>query len=312
MSNWRFARQYPRILPPCLAGSLLFVLLGARAWDVLSVRTIFVLSTIALLFLAFPAAARLSSPHERTLATALFGGAVLLQALPELLHPQGTSLYEFGWRTSVVMSGWGFILSLIPLQREDTFVTPFVDRNRGRLLLLLAALLGALTGIHFAIRDRYAIVVDEVLYLLQGKLLLEPGYTRAIESSLAPFFVTSQSYVLNGRLNGQYPPGWPLFLALFDELGLRWFAPVGGGCSQLPSSTCWANGFDPPRSAFSPRRFSQRVTGSSSVHRPTTRIPSRWHSDWPPRGTWSWRKGRPPVADSGGGPGRGSSSGRRW
>jgi len=124
------------------------------------------------------------------------------------------------------MSGWSFILSLIPLQREDTSGTPSRDRNTERLFLLLIALFVALTGIHFAIRDRYAVVVDEVLYLLQGKLLLEPGYTRAIDSSVTPFFVTRQSYVLDGRLNGQYPPGWPLFLALFEELGLRWFTPI--------------------------------------------------------------------------------------
>ncbi len=226
MSNFGFARQCSRILSPCLTGTLLFVLVGAHVWGVLPVKAIFLLSAIVLLRLAFQAAPRLSSKRERTIATALFTGAVLLQALPEVLHARATSLYEFGWRTSVAMSGWSFILSLIPLQREDTTGTPSGDRNTERLFLLLIALFVALTGIHFAIRDRYAVVVDEVLYLLQGKLLLEPAYTRAIDPSVASFFVTRQSYVLDGRLNGQYPPGWPLFLALFEALGLRWFTPI--------------------------------------------------------------------------------------
>jgi len=217
------------VLSPWLAGALLFAVVSTHAFDLLPERITFGLSAMMLFLFAWQAAPWLATGRERIACIGSFLGAVLLQALPEILRPSASSAYEFAWRTNLVMSGWSFVLSLIPLQTNATPSVPSRNHNWFSPALLISATFAALAGVHFAVRGRFAIVIDEVLYLLQSTLLREPGYTRAIDPPLAPFFLTRQSYLLQGRLNGQYPPGWPLFLCFFKQLGLRWLAPVCAG-----------------------------------------------------------------------------------
>jgi hypothetical protein len=173
--------------------------------------------------LATGALTRLTANQKKT-ALALVVFSLLLQALPEILRPTKLSYYEFSWRANVVLWGWFFIFSLVISSLRPS--PPGAgEHNRRNLILLLCLTFVALVCAHFAIRNRYAAIPDEIAYLLQAKSLSSPGFTRPLDLGLSPFFLFPNSYVLHGRLNGMYPPGWPLVLSLFDHLGLRWFAP---------------------------------------------------------------------------------------
>ncbi|MFL5576696.1 MAG: hypothetical protein ACJ79S_12085, partial [Gemmatimonadaceae bacterium] len=73
---------------------------------------------------------------------------------------------------------------------------------------------------------RYAGPGDDVLYLLQSRLLGEPGFVRRLDPALARFFAVRQTAVVDGRLFTQYPPGWPAALALLHALGAGWWSGV--------------------------------------------------------------------------------------
>ena len=208
---------------PWAIGPLVLGLAAAQSGAVLHIRTLLCVNVVILAALATGALRRFTANQKKT-ALALIAFSLLLQALPEILRPTKVSYYEFGWRANLVLWGWIFIFSLVISSIRPS--PPGVgERNRRNLILLLCLAFVALVCAHFAIRNRYAAIPDEIAYLLQAKSLSSPGFTRPVDLGLRPFYLFPTSYVLNGRLNGMYPPGWPLVLSLFDHLGLRWFAP---------------------------------------------------------------------------------------
>ena len=208
---------------PWAIGPLVLGLAAAQSGGVLRVRTLLCVNVVILAALATGALTRLTANQKKT-ALALVALSLLLQALPEILRPTKLSYYEFSWRANLVLWGWVFIFSLV-ISSIRPSPPGAGQRNRRNLILLLCLAFVALVCAHFAIRNRYAAIPDEIAYLLQAKSLSSPGFTRPLDLGLSPFFLFPNSYVLHGRLNGMYPPGWPLVLSLFDHLGLRWFAP---------------------------------------------------------------------------------------
>jgi len=126
--------------------------------------------------------------------------------------------------------GWGVFCSL-PLApaRGSRDAEPRGDAARYLALAVLA--LAACSSLAFMALDtgRGVIVMDESLYLLQSSLMREPGFARPIDESLRPFFAVQQAVIDRGRLYTQFPPGWPTLLALFDAVGLRWWAGIASG-----------------------------------------------------------------------------------
>src|ERR1700683_4023775 len=99
--------------------------------------------------------------NQKKTALALIAFSLLLQALPEILRPTKVSYYEFGWRANLVLWGWIFIFSLVISSIRPS--PPGVgERNRRNLILLLCLAFVALVCAHFAIRNRYAAIPDEI------------------------------------------------------------------------------------------------------------------------------------------------------
>ena len=79
---------------------------------------------------------------------------------------------------------------------------------------------------HWWVRRDYVAFHDELLYLLQGSLMHEPGFARPGDESLSPFFRINLTISDSGRLYTHFPPGQPAILAAFDAVGLRWWTGV--------------------------------------------------------------------------------------
>ncbi len=80
--------------------------------------------------------------------------------------------------------------------------------------LLLVVLMRAL------LFERFALSIDQNLYLFQAATILHDARGLQIPADLQPLLGIRQSYFRAGFLNGQYPPGWPAVLALFRAIGL--------------------------------------------------------------------------------------------
>jgi hypothetical protein len=214
------------IFTPWLAGTLMFFALAAghQLPGTLRARgTLLASLFIAALFGAV--AARRFNSSERRLIAELFAASVLLQALPEIVHPTAKSLYDFAWRASLVVLGWTFAFSLFLIPPGTASRLPVVHPKKQLAALIIVSFIG-LSALHWAVRGHYGLIIDEVLYLLQSELVVTPGFTRHLDQWMAPFFAMRQTYMWNGGFNPQYTPGWPILLAAFHRLGLRWFAPV--------------------------------------------------------------------------------------
>ncbi|MFL5574927.1 MAG: glycosyltransferase family 39 protein, partial [Gemmatimonadaceae bacterium] len=159
-------------------------------------------------------------------------GSIALAAAPTLLAPVaeraggGDPVYDVGARLLFVLYGWGATLAALdPARGTPTPGEPPAPRARQ-----VAALVGG-AFVYLALAHaihvwRYAGPGDDVLYLLQSRLLGEPGFVRRLDPALARFFAVRQTAVVDGRLFTQYPPGWPAVLALLYVLGARWWSGV--------------------------------------------------------------------------------------
>lgn len=101
---------------------------------------------------------------------------------------------------------------------------------------LVIATVVVIAIVHWFAVGKRAMVSDEVIYLLQAKWFFMPNYSWHVDADLLPFFSMRKLGVTpSGGLYGQYTPGWPALLALFDAVGLRWWsAPI------LGAITVWA------------------------------------------------------------------------
>jgi hypothetical protein len=211
---------------PLLLIILLFLVATGQTAGILSVRAALLTSLTVMIFIAARMFPKIDGT-DRLRAAGLIGASLAIQVLPELLRPSTALLYEVGWRATLVMLSWSFALSLLSYRQpsSQSASDEHLGGGAGIAMLLIGTFIGLVTA-HQALRSRYAIIVDEVLYLTQSRTLVQPGFTRHLDSFIAPFFLSRQGFVLNDRFSGQYTPGWPLLLALFNIVGLRWFAPI--------------------------------------------------------------------------------------
>jgi len=200
-----------------------FGLIVAHAANIGSTKLLLALAVL-LLFTCVPICVRtVRLRSHRAVLVALFAVSILIQCVPEFFRWDSLSFYEIGWRTVYVLSGWACVLCALrprlwpappgtggcfPIQLRQANITRSCGRVRRALpvLSLLAAATVLLLVAHFAIRERYAIVIDEVVYVFQAHHFSSPGFGMQLSPSLARFFILRQSFYAPNLLLGQYPP----------------------------------------------------------------------------------------------------------
>ncbi|HEX7121468.1 MAG TPA: hypothetical protein VF178_03790, partial [Gemmatimonadaceae bacterium] len=214
-----------RLLWGTVAAAL--IVTGAGEFGVLSSRYVLALAVVTLAAVAASVWPRIRAFPHRPLALSAFALPLLLQAAAWGMVPE-IGLYDIAFRAGQLLFGWGVAVAILRCLAES----PPQPSPPGRaphpawaLGLLLVAVAG-LTVIHWVVVLGRPLVIDEAHYVLQSRLLAEPGFTRSLDPQLAPFFLMRQAYLRDGHLNGQYPPGWPVLLALFDRAHLMWAAGI--------------------------------------------------------------------------------------
>ncbi len=134
---------------------------------------------------------------------------------------RGLDVSALGRRLSVVCTAWTTGLLLLGAEPPGQGRRIGVARKRWTLLcILLVALVGAAASRQIT-AQRYVTIFDENLYLLQSRLFDESGFGRPIVRSEQPFFLIRQTFIRDGRLRTEYPPGWPYLLAVCRRVGLQ-------------------------------------------------------------------------------------------
>lgn len=180
----------------------------------------------AMLAGAYRARRVLLSPAYVVRVPVLMAASVVVAALFPLLDAMQPRNHAVFGSVGPTLMGWAIFLWLLGSREVDT------DRDwlawsppRWALPALLVAALALIATVHwFAVGTR-AIVSDEVVYLLQSDWFWNPDYAWTIDPDLRPFFsMRKLGLTPSGGLYGQYTPGWPAVLALFDLVGLRWWS----------------------------------------------------------------------------------------
>lgn len=155
---------------------------------------------------------------------------------PLMLHLEPRNEAVFG-SVGPTLMGWALFFWLLGT-REDGAGEDWLAwmPPRWALPALLAASVAGIAAVHWFSVGTRAIVSDEVIYLLQSKWIWNHDYAWTIDPALIPFFsMRKLGLTPGGGFYGQYTPGWPAILALFDLVGLRWWSGV-----LLGTGSVWA------------------------------------------------------------------------
>lgn len=183
---------------------------------------------------AVRARAQLLSPAYRLRVPLLLALSVGVAGLFPLLAGMAPRNYAVFGSVAPTLMGWAIFFWILG-SRDDA---PGLDLRawsppRWAVPLLVATSVALLATVHWLAVGSRAIVSDEVIYLLQSEWMWNRGYAWHIDRDLLPFFAMRKLGITpTGGLYGQYTPGWPLVLALFDLVGLRWWSgPLLGAAS---------------------------------------------------------------------------------
>jgi hypothetical protein len=178
----------------------------------------------------------LSSAYRVRVALVLGVSVAIALLFPLLAGTQPRNYAVFGSVAPTLM-GWALAFWILG-SRDDA---PGIDLGaweppRWAVPLLVAASVALIAAVHWLAVGTRAIVSDEVIYLLQSEWMWNRDYAWHLDRDLLPFFAMRKLGITpSGGLYGQYTPGWPLVLALFDLVGLRWWSgPL------LGAATIWA------------------------------------------------------------------------
>lgn len=186
---------------------------------------------------AFRARAQLLSPPYRVRVPVLLALSVAVAGLFPLLAGMAPRNYAVFGSVAPTLMGWALFFWILG-SRERGAGTDLRawEPPRWAVGLLVLASVALIAVVHWLAVGSRAIVSDEVIYLLQSEWMWNRDYAWHIDRDLLPFFAMRKLGITpSGGLYGQYTPGWPLVLALFDLLGLRWWSgPL------LGAVTIWA------------------------------------------------------------------------
>lgn len=220
-------------LPAVVVGSVI-ELLPTRG---LTLESLAALLLAALLAGAYRARAHLVSPPYRTRVPLLMAASVGVAAVFPLLAGMAPRNYAIFGAAAPTLMGWALFFWLLGWRDE----TGGIDLGawqppRWAVPALVATSVALIATVHwFAVGTR-AIVSDEVIYLLQSEWMWHRDHAWHVDRDLLPFFAMRKLGITpSGGLYGQYTPGWPLVLALFDLVGLRWWSGA-----LLGAASVWA------------------------------------------------------------------------
>jgi hypothetical protein len=153
-------------------------------------------------------------------ATAIGGMATLALVVARVLLTPGDPLRDRLIGSSVgPLLGWSAMFFLWASARSDAGERAGSRGHDARWTLLLAAY--ALVAIWVgSLVVRHWVAIDEVLYVLQANLFARGQLAWRLEPALRPFFELPLMFQRPEGIITQYPPGYPLILAVFLRLGV--------------------------------------------------------------------------------------------
>jgi len=188
---------------------------------------------------AFRARRVLLQPGFRVKVAVLLAGSVAIAAAVPLVGEMQPRNYAVFGSVGPTVMGWAILFWLLGAGDDRLEATSDAGLRDWTLPhwsvpVLIAASIALLATVHWLAVGTRAIVSDEVIYLLQAEWMFQSGYSWHIDRELLPFFAMRKLGVTpDGGLYGQYTPGWPALLALFDLLGLRWWSGVICGATSV-------------------------------------------------------------------------------
>ncbi|MEJ7808885.1 MAG: hypothetical protein WKG32_00565 [Gemmatimonadaceae bacterium] len=194
-------------LPTVLALPLALALLvggAARAWP------------------ALPGTARRAAAVLIALsAAALFAPAVLHGAPPltAIQASRGAGL-AYAWAVAL------WIPMARPSALRDGPPTWLTEPSARTIGVIGVCVVLAFVVWHRAMVGSFAVLQDEVSYVLQARWLREPRFGWPVDPELLPFLRPEFTAYRHHALYTQYPPGWPAVIALFSAVGLQWLSTV--------------------------------------------------------------------------------------
>lgn len=110
------------------------------------------------------------------------------------------------------------------------------------LVALLAA--GGYAWLAGAVFDREALLIDEIVQALQGRIFTEGRLSRPAFVERA-FFSIPLLVDRGGQVFGQFPPGWPAVLGLFELADARWLAGPLTAALGVVAMAWWVRAVEP-------------------------------------------------------------------
>ncbi|MCC6772083.1 MAG: hypothetical protein IT360_12810 [Gemmatimonadaceae bacterium] len=232
----------PSLIPALLLGGALPALVMASALEFLplsgvSLEVLAVVLLAAMFAGAYRARHVLLAPAYVIRIPLLMALSVLVAATFPLLEGTQPRNYAVFGSVAPTLMGWALFLWMLGTREVDAGRDWLAwEPPRWALPALLVAAMATIATVHWLAVGTRAMVSDEVIYLLQGKWIFQRDYAWHLDPDLLPFFSMRKLGVTpSGGLYGQYTPGWPALLALFDLIGLRWWSGA-----ILGTASVWA------------------------------------------------------------------------
>ncbi len=213
---------------PWIRGAVFGFVAGLPAWlEPLHVasRTYFAFLLVLAVILVLDrwTDARLPPQREMSAYATL---AVIVLAIMVIGAPDSDAVVWLVNGAFALLVGFLFLLWADPREEVDAPTRFSFDVTAGSAMALAIGVLVALLVVQVLIHGTHNgaqvhdASTDETLYVLQSRLMGQPGFGRAIAPGQEPFFALTHTWIYNGRLRTQYPPGWPALLALSGQA--RW------------------------------------------------------------------------------------------
>jgi 4-amino-4-deoxy-L-arabinose transferase-like glycosyltransferase len=203
-----------------------------RETAIVDSRTFLLVVAATLAGAAWHVRRRLREPPGLLIHAALAVLTLLIAASPALApsNPEGMALLPRA--VAPVLAGWLFYTLMLSERATESPRAPTRASAWGPAAVAVAAF-ATFAIAHAVIAADFVTFFDEPLYVLQGRLMGEPGFVRRMDDALKPFFVLRQTLFESGHFYTQYPPGHPWALAAFDAIGLRWWVGVAGSTAGV-------------------------------------------------------------------------------
>ena len=161
-----------------------------------------------------------------------------ISGLDVLAHRAAFSIYSIAGHAQAIFLFFSIVLAF--WCREWIWIEKYSLAWNGRRTAILILLISfSLIGLRWMLGGPQGFTADENIYLFQSYHGFHDLRGMKIESWLEPFFRVRQTYIRDGFLNGQYPPGWPFVLRLLHLIGLSSIAGSLVCTASIIALTYW-------------------------------------------------------------------------